>query len=52
LPVLSSQTVSGPAAAQVPISTPGGSSDFTFPRPAANTQNTQLLSILNRGPGQ
>jgi mRNA-decapping enzyme subunit 2 len=52
LPVLSSQTVSGPAAAQVPFSTLGGSSDFAFPPPAANTQNTQLLSILNRGPGQ
>lgn len=48
LPVLSSQTVSGPAAAQVP----GGSSDFAFPPRAANSQNSQLLSILNRGPGQ
>ena len=52
LPVLSSQTVSVPAAAQVPLSTPGGSYDFAFPLPAANTQNSQLLSILNRGPGQ
>ena len=52
LPVLSSQTVPGPAAAQVPLSTPGGSSHFTFPPPVANTQNSQLLSILNRGPGQ
>lgn len=52
LPVLSSQSVSGAAAAQVPLSTPGGSYDFAFPPRAANTQNTQLLSILNRGPGQ
>jgi mRNA-decapping enzyme subunit 2 len=52
LPVLSSQTVSGPAGAQVFLSTPGGSSDFAFPPPAVNTQNSQLLSILNRGPGQ
>lgn len=52
LPVLSSQTVSGPAAAQVPLSTPRGSSNFTLPAPAANNQNSQLLSILNRGPGQ
>jgi mRNA-decapping enzyme subunit 2 len=52
LPVLSSQIVSGPAAVQVPRSTPGGPSDFAFPPPAANTQNTQLLSILNRGLGQ
>jgi mRNA-decapping enzyme subunit 2 len=49
LPILSSQTISGPTAAQVPLSTPGG---FAFPPPAANTQNSQLLSILNRGPGQ
>ena len=52
LPVLSSQTVCGPAAAQAPLSTPGGSSDFVFPPPGMNTQNSQLLSILNRGPGQ
>jgi hypothetical protein len=52
LPVLSSQTVSGPAAAQVPLSIPGGPSEFAFPPPAAKTQNSQLLSILNRGPGQ
>ena len=52
LPVLSPQTVSGPATAQVPFSTPGGSSDFAFSPPAAKTQNSHLLSILNRGPGQ
>jgi len=51
-PVLSSQAVPGPAAAQVSLSTPGGSSNFVFPPPAANTRNSQLLSILNRGSGQ
>lgn len=50
LRVLPSQTVSGPAvAAQSLPSTPGGSSNFGFPRPSVNPNNTQLLSILNRG---
>jgi hypothetical protein len=52
LRVLPSQGVSGPAAALSLPSTPGGSSNFGFPRPIANPQNTQLLSILNRGSGQ
>ena len=50
LPVLSSQAISGPIAG--PLSTPGGPSNFAFSRSAARPQNSQLLSILNRGPGQ
>ena len=52
LPILSSQVMSGPAAAQGFLSTPGGSSNLPFFRSTANPQNSQLLSILNRGSGQ
>jgi len=52
LRVLPSQAVSGPAMSQNLPSTPGGSSNFGFPRPTPNPHNTQLLSILNRGSGQ
>jgi mRNA-decapping enzyme subunit 2 len=50
--VLTSQAISGPTAAQGLLPTPGGSSNFTFSHSTANTQNSQLLSILNRGLGQ
>ena len=49
LHAFSSQAISGHTTAQGTLSTPGGSSHFGF---SANPQNTQLLSILNRGSGQ
>ena len=52
LPILSSQAMSGPATAQGFLPTPGGSSNLPFFRSTANPQNSQLLSILNRGSGQ
>lgn len=52
LPILSSQVMSGPATAQGFLPTPGGSSNLPFFRSTANPQNSQLLSILNRGSGQ
>jgi mRNA-decapping enzyme subunit 2 len=52
LPVLSSQAISGPTVTQGLLPTPGGSSNFLFSRSTANSQNSQLLSILNRGSGQ
>jgi mRNA-decapping enzyme subunit 2 len=52
LHMLSSQAISGPTASQGPLSTPGGSSNFAFSHSTANPQNSQLLSILNRGSGQ
>jgi len=47
-----SQAVSGPPAAQGLSPTPGFSSNFGFLHSSPNPQNSQLLSILNRGPGQ
>jgi mRNA-decapping enzyme subunit 2 len=52
LRVLPSQAASGLALAPSLPSTPGASSNFGFTRPIPNPQNTQLLSILNRGSGQ
>jgi mRNA-decapping enzyme subunit 2 len=52
LRVLPSQAISGPTAVQGLPSTPGGPSKFGFSHPTANSQNSQLLSILNRGAGQ
>jgi mRNA-decapping enzyme subunit 2 len=52
LRVIPSQAVFGHAVAQNLPSTPGGSSNFGFPRPTPNPHNTQLLSILNRNSGQ
>lgn len=52
LRVLPSQAASGPAVVPSLPSTPGASSNFGFSRPIPNPQNTQLLSILNRGSGQ
>ena len=52
LPVLSSQAISGPVTAQSPLLTPGGPSNFAFSHSTAKPRNSQLLSILNRGPGQ
>lgn len=52
LSVLPLQAVSGPITVQGLPSTPRGSSNFGFSRATANSQNSQLLSILNRGSGQ
>ncbi|KAI0003688.1 hypothetical protein BJV74DRAFT_876055 [Russula compacta] len=53
LSVHPSQAVSGPTAAQgLPPSTPKGPSNFGLSRATASFQNSQLLSILNRGSGQ
>jgi len=51
LRALPSQTVPGPPAAQSLPPTPGVSSNFGFSHPTPNPQSSQLLSILNRGPG-
>jgi mRNA-decapping enzyme subunit 2 len=46
------RAVSGPTPPQGLLSTPTRSSNFGLSHPTTGTQNSQLLNILNHGPGQ
>jgi mRNA-decapping enzyme subunit 2 len=46
------RAVSGPTPPQGLVSTPTRSSHFGLSHPTTGTQNSQLLNILNHGPGQ